>query len=161
MHKLKEIQNLKGEEWKVIKGACSDIRKGYKYYISNKGRVFSEYKGLMAVLTNRAGYKYIRMKILINGQYIYKQQFIHRLVAFYFCEGYKKGLVVNHKDENPGNNNCDNLEWITQKENCNYGNRNIKAKNTKMIKNSLENYKYLVLGIIIAQNQNKSYLKAI
>ena len=32
MHKLNEIQNLKDEEWKVIKGACSDIRKGYKYY---------------------------------------------------------------------------------------------------------------------------------
>ena len=151
MHKLNEIQNLKDEEWKVIKGACSDIRKGYKYYISNKGRVFSEYKGLMTVLTNRSGYKYIRMKILINGQYIYKQQFIHRLVAFYFCDGYKEGFVVNHKDENPANNCADNLEWCTQKYNMNYGNIKKKRKDTKDKKRNLENYKFLILGMLMGK----------
>lgn len=33
---------------------------------------------------------------------------------------------VNHKDENPLNNNIFNLEWCTAKYNCNYGNRNKK-----------------------------------
>jgi hypothetical protein len=35
-------------------------------------------------------------------------------------------LEVNHKDENPFNNNVNNLEWCTSKYNCNYGNRNKK-----------------------------------
>ena len=28
---------------------------------------------------------------------------------------------VNHKDENPANNAVENLEFLTAKENCNYG----------------------------------------
>ena len=30
---------------------------------------------------------------------------------------------INHKDENPHNNNLENLEWCTHKYNCNYGGR--------------------------------------
>ena len=29
--------------------------------------------------------------------------------------------IINHKDENKLNNNLDNLEWMTCKENINYG----------------------------------------
>ena len=32
---------------------------------------------------------------------------------------------VNHIDEVKSNNRVDNLEWISHKDNCNYGNRNI------------------------------------
>ena len=45
---------------------------------------------------------------------------VHNLVALAFCNGYKKGLVVNHKDENQLNNFYKNLEWCTQKENVWY-----------------------------------------
>lgn len=47
---------------------------------------------------------------------------VHRLIlmAFAFREDYKS-LQVNHKDENKLNNNLDNLEWMTCKENINYG----------------------------------------
>lgn len=45
---------------------------------------------------------------------------VHNIVAFAFCQGYKKVLVVNHKDENKTNNNYLNLEWCTQKENVWY-----------------------------------------
>ena len=49
---------------------------------------------------------------------------IHRLVAQYFVPNPNNYPEVNHKDENPQNNNADNLEWCTPKYNCNYGTRN-------------------------------------
>ena len=73
------------------------------------------------------------------------------LVAFYFCDGYKEGFVVNHKDENPANNCADNLEWCTQKYNMNYGNIKKKRKDTKDKKRNLENYKFLILGMLMGK----------
>jgi len=50
-----------------------------------------------------------------------KNFYIHRLVLRAFCEGYKKNLQCNHKDENKINNNYENLEWLTRRQNVNYG----------------------------------------
>ena len=55
-----------------------------------------------------------------------KECFIHRLVlqTFHPIDN-MNSMTVNHKDENKLNNNLDNLEWMTQADNNNYGNRNI------------------------------------
>ena len=37
---------------------------------------------------------------------------------------------MNHKDENPSNNHASNLEWVTHKENINYGTRTERARET-------------------------------
>lgn len=42
---------------------------------------------------------------------------IHRLVGKYFVDGYFEGAVIDHKDRNKHNNDCENLEWVTQREN--------------------------------------------
>lgn len=42
---------------------------------------------------------------------------VARLVAITWCNGYKDGLTVNHKDGNPENNAASNLEWISQGDN--------------------------------------------
>lgn len=52
-----------------------------------------------------------------------KHYFRHRLVAMYFIPNPNGFTDVNHKDENPHNNNVENLEWCSHKENCNYGSR--------------------------------------
>lgn len=47
---------------------------------------------------------------------------IHRLVAQAFIDNPNNYDCINHKDENPLNNNVENLEWCTYSYNTNYGN---------------------------------------
>ena len=95
------------EKWKDIIGY-----EGY-YQISNFGNVRNvQTNKILIGDTNNAGYKRVTLYKPIK-----KRFFIHRLVAFYFCDGYKENLVVNHKDGNKQNNHCDNLEWVTRSEN--------------------------------------------
>lgn len=49
---------------------------------------------------------------------------VHRLVGKTFVPNPENKPCINHKDENRKNNHADNLEWVTQKENANYGTRN-------------------------------------
>lgn len=48
-----------------------------------------------------------------------------------------KGLQINHKDENKENNCIENLELMTNKENCNYGSRNARISRTKRMYQSM------------------------
>lgn len=61
------------------------------------------------------GVSYLRVGLSTNSNKKFIN--IHRLVAIHFCEGFKEGLVVNHKDGNTLNNHYSNLEWVTQKQN--------------------------------------------
>jgi len=49
-----------------------------------------------------------------------KQFLIHRLVASAFIPNINNFPEINHKDENPQNNNVANLEWCTRKYNVAY-----------------------------------------
>ena len=46
---------------------------------------------------------------------------VHRLVAQAFIPNPNNYPIINHKDCNGRNNDVRNLEWCTQKYNCNYG----------------------------------------
>jgi hypothetical protein len=85
---------------------------GYEglYKVSNLGNVFSNYTDkIMKPGTTRDGYKYV----FLSRDKIRKMKTIHRLVAKAFLENPNNLPIVNHKDEDPSNNNVKNLEWCT------------------------------------------------
>lgn len=113
------------EVWKDIKG-----HEGH-YQVSNLGRVKSveriTTKGnhlcekVMKTCTDPGGYLFVTLWHCGKRKHFK----IHRLVLETFApvEG-MENLDCNHKDENKTNNCLDNLEWMTRKENLNYGSHN-------------------------------------
>ena len=107
------------EEWRDIKG--------YEgiYQVSNLGRV----KGLDRIVNTWNAYKPLGEKLLkpiLRNGYMYvslqgKCFGVHRLVAQAFIPNLENKPQVNHKNENKQDNRVTNLEWVTAKENVNYG----------------------------------------
>ena len=99
------------EIWKDIDGFDG------KYQISSLGRVRSVYswgkKRGPRILRQfkRKGYAHICLLKLDGTR---KNIRIHREVAKAFIPNPNNYEMVNHKDENPGNNCVDNLEWCTR-----------------------------------------------
>lgn len=118
------------EEWKPITG-YEDY-----YEVSNIGRVrslervVSRKNGTTCTIharlknlgTDKDGYK----KVLISKNGINRCLFVHRLVAEAFIPNPDNLPQINHKDERQDNNVVNNLEWCTNKYNCNYGTRNMR-----------------------------------
>lgn len=105
------------EVWKDIKG--------YEglYQVSNEGRVKSFYTNKILTPVDD-GQGYLRVRLYKNKEW--KSIRVHRLVANAFISNPYNKPQINHKDENPSNNCVENLEWCTAKENCNYGNHNLR-----------------------------------
>ena len=116
----------KNEIWKDVKGFEG------RYQVSNMGRVRSiertcvdklgrirHVKGMILKDSLNKGRGYYRVS-LSDGHRNYTHYEVHRLVAIHFVPGYKKGLVVNHKNEIKTDNRDENLEWCTQAYNLAY-----------------------------------------
>lgn len=104
--------------------------KGYeeKYQVSNLGRVWSvKRQNYLTPHIHTKGYLQVTM-MAKNGKR--KQEFIHRLVALAFIDNPNNLPQVNHKDENKTNNTVENLEWMTCKDNINYGSHNERVSNS-------------------------------
>lgn len=89
---------------------------GDRFLISNNGNLYSiKNKKMLKKTITKNGYEQICVSL--GSRKMTKVIKIHIAVAENFVNGYKDGLIVNHKDGNKINNNYTNLEWITQKEN--------------------------------------------
>lgn len=125
--------NIMKEQWKDIKGY-----EGF-YQISNFGKVRSlkryrrngksgyiQFGKILKVQSNKQGYQ----SVTLYKEGRPKRISLHRLVAQAFISNPLKLPQINHRDENPSNNQVDNLEWCTAKYNNNYGNHNLNLSNT-------------------------------
>jgi hypothetical protein len=115
------------EEWKV----CFE-----DYEISNIGNCRRKKKNGQyltingSILNAGGGYKYFQVQR--EGKRINK--LFHHLVAEQFIGERPDGLVIDHIDRNPLNNNVSNLRYITQQENTQNNRRyrsDIKTTNLK------------------------------
>lgn len=66
--------------------------------------------------TDKDGYK--EVALCKDGKMKYCR--VHRLVAEAFLDNPNGYPIINHKDENPANNNVNNLEWCTEQYNRQY-----------------------------------------
>ena len=127
---------------------------GYEglYEVSNTGRVRSldKYDSMNRFLRGRIlrlftdGLGYLRAQLYSNSKR--KSFLVHRLVAQAFIPNPDNLPQVNHRDENPSNDNVDNLEWCDGKYNVNYGTRidrirDIRLKNGTYTGLSKEEYR--------------------
>lgn len=129
-----ESIKLDGEEWRTTtvsdRYAVSNYGRVLSYAISypSSKRVFSKGPNLVKPRINKLGYYRVS---IYSGNHVSKSYLVHRLVAMAFIPNPNNLPYINHKDENPGNNRTDNLEWCTQKYNCNYGAHNCNLSNSK------------------------------
>lgn len=98
------------------------------YQVSNMGRVKSfERNGTKGGILKQGKNKYGYLLVVLCKNGVTKTFAVHQLVALTFLKNPNNLPQINHKDENKENNHVDNLEWVTPKENVNYGTRNERA----------------------------------
>lgn len=120
------------EEWRDIEGYEN------LYQISNKGQVKSLGNGqtnskerILKTRKNKRGY--IQVNFSKDGKR--KMFYVHRLVAEAFIPNPENKPIINHKSEIKTQNNVENLEWVSYKENSNYGTGKFRtaSKNSKPV----------------------------
>lgn len=139
------------EVWKDIEG--------YEglYQVSNTGWVRSlNYRRsgrskLLKQGTTKKGYKVVELHKNGKG----KHSRVHRLVAMTFIPNPNNYKEVNHKDENPANNNVNNLEWCTSEYNNNYGTRTKRASESLKGKHHSKESKKKISEKMKGKNKSK------
>lgn len=130
-----ESIRLEGEEWREVPGweryAVSTFGRiaslGAPYLCG--GRVCCRKPQLLTPRLTSEPPHYLSV-VLSDGNGKRRGSLVHCLVARTFIPNPDNLPFINHKDENSQNNRVKNLEWCTQKYNCNYGTHNARMAKT-------------------------------
>ena len=119
------------EEWKRINGFDD-------YAISNMGRIKSYRRRtpkIMKPMPEEKGY----LRVLLTDNMGQRQmKSVHRLVAEAFVPNPDNKPQVNHINQIKSDNRAENLNWMTNKENNNYSDKNKRARITHTTNNCLK-----------------------
>lgn len=124
---------MEKEIWKEIKEFDGN------YSVSTKGRVRSNglLKGknskVRILKTELSKKGYLRVGLTKDGKQ--KKYLVHRLVAIAFLDNPNNLPEVNHRNEIKTDNRVENLEWMSRRDNMNYGDRTKKAVTTRFLNN--------------------------
>lgn len=124
---------MEQEIWNEIKGF------GGNYSVSSEGRVRSNglLKGknskVRILKTELSKKGYLRVGLTKDGKQ--KKYLVHRLVAIAFLDNPNNLPEVNHRNEIKTDNRVENLEWMSRRDNMNYGDRTKKAVTTRFLNN--------------------------
>lgn len=138
------------EEWRDVVG--------YEglYMVSNTGRIkacekvdqLGHIRKEKYLKPGKSGDKnsYQALKVRLTKDGVGNFCMVHRLVAEAFIPNPDNLPEVNHKDENPFNNNVENLEWCTHAYNITYGTARARAgqKNSVKLKNRPDQSKWVI-----------------
>lgn len=124
------------EVWKDVKGfeglyevsSLGRIRTIPHNTLTKTGKIYPVRRTVLKPSRDGGGYLFV---VLRKDGKSYNMK-IHRAVANVFCEKPSRECkAVNHMDEDIENNCCNNLEWVTNAYNLNYGHRRTKETETR------------------------------
>lgn len=126
-------------------GVVSDMKEAWRdvegwedrYMVSNTGKIYSKVNNKLRK-TNCTDDGYEAVILSRDGKKA--RAYVHRLVAKAFVPNPDNLPIINHKDENPSNNNADNLEWCTYSYNNTYNDMHIKRSKKNRRRKSVYQY---------------------
>lgn len=127
-------KSIKGYEGLYMVSNLGEVKSVERIETCKNGHVRKRREKILIPFTSEKGYSIVSLSK--NGKV--KKELVHRLVANAFIPNPLKKPEVNHiLEDRKDLNSIWNLEWVSSKENANYGTRNIRISR-KLILNAKE-----------------------